>query len=530
LWLRTWRLGEWLDAPLSPLFRTFLVPRLVQARESAGSCRFGQRLPRMWRAKSPAHCVVNGWFFARAEPRPASLWLLPLRFLTSELTGGWCSRWQQRSIASFLDRVSEARRTQLEDCSSQAILRQLDGLAADVGECWYAIGLASGGAVPLKRFLARLLRNEVPDLDILVLLRGVGTRAMEAHGTLFAFARSLGRTGGPADVDTAAVVRALVAGERGPFYPSFQAALEAVGHQVSSLDLVAPCLGESAPDLASTVDLYRRPGAVDPLRTVQRARSERALTLAAIRNGLPSRKRWLFDRLYQSLCRHEEILEATSFDVQRAWPEFRRRWLELGKRLQGAGAILRAEDVLLLPYEAVVGALSDGASPATLTETVERNRRARQSQARLEPPCCIPPQGDPAWEKAPVWPVNLRALGGGRREERWSLKGIAASPGRRSGTARLCRSLTDAVGLQEGEILIVSKATPEWTPLFTLAGGFVADNGGVTSHSAVIAREFGIPAVVGTQRATHAIKDGDFVTVDGSAGLVELTAPEIARG
>jgi pyruvate,water dikinase len=532
LWLRTWRLGEWLDGPLSPLFASFLVPRLVEAREQAGSRRFGQRLPRMWRAMSPAHCVVNGYFFARAEPRRLSLALLPLRFFASELTGGWSRRWQRSSLPIFLDRIERARSIDLSACTPQAIFRQLEDLAADVGECWYAVGLASGGAVPLKRFLIKLLRRQFPDIDILVLLRGIGTRSMEAQSKLFAFARSMDRPGSAAPSDTAGLIASLLApgAAEGPGNEreraGFAAVLEAVGHQVSTLDFIAPCLGESPADLAMTIDLYRRRAAADPGSAVRRSQSERKRTLSRIREALSKKKRRLFDRLYASLCDHESVLENTTFEIQRAWPEFRRRFLELGRRLRDLGVIAEPEDVFFLHYDEGRGAFGKG--PAVPLGTLVEERRATLAlQAGMDPPRCLPPAGDPAWGKAPVWPVNLRALCGDEAGDRWSLSGIAASPGRRSGRARVCASLAAAARLQPGDILVVAKATPEWTPLFATAAAFVADVGAATSHSAIVAREFGIPAVVGTQRATHAIRDGDFVTVDGSAGTVHLGAGDL---
>jgi rifampicin phosphotransferase len=533
LWLRTWRLGEWLDGPLSPLFASFLAPLLSRAREHAGSRRFGQRLPRMWRAKSPAYCIVNGHFFARAEPRRMSLALLPLRFFASELTGGWSRRWQHSSLPIFLDRIGRARAADLSGCTSQSIFKQLDDLAADVGECWYAIGLASGGAVPLKRFLIKLLRRQFPDIDILVLLRGIGTRSMEAQGELFAFAKSLERPQNGAPSNTASLVASLLApdavGGAGDERENagFAAVMEAVGHQVSTLDFIAPCLGESPADLTMTIDLYRRRAASDPRSAVRRSQSERKRTLACIEADLPEKKRRLFNRLYSSLCDHESALENTTFEMQRAWPEFRRRFLELGRRMRDAGSIAEPQDVFFLHYDEIRDGLRKGPA-ATLAALVEERRATLAIQARMDPPRCLPPAGDPAWDKAPAWPVNLRALCRDEAGDQWLLSGIAASPGRRSGIARVCPSLAAAARLQPGDILVVAKATPEWTPLFATAAAFVADVGAATSHSSIVAREFGIPAVVGTQRATHAIRDGDLVTVDGSAGTVQIGAGELS--
>jgi pyruvate,water dikinase len=77
--------------------------------------------------------------------------------------------------------------------------------------------------------------------------------------------------------------------------------------------------------------------------------------------------------------------------------------------------------------------------------------------------------------------------------------------------------------LEPGEILVAPSTDPGWTPLFLTAGGLVMEMGGMMSHGAVVAREYGIPAVVGVAGATERIATGDTVTVDGSSGVVALT-------
>src|SRR6266536_3485692 len=101
------------------------------------------------------------------------------------------------------------------------------------------------------------------------------------------------------------------------------------------------------------------------------------------------------------------------------------------------------------------------------------------------------------------------------------LRGSPASPGVASGTARVIRSPAGA-RLEPGEILVVPSTDPGWTPLFLTAGALVMEMGGMMSHGAVVAREYGIPAVVGVAGATEQITTGQRVTVDGSAGTVVL--------
>jgi pyruvate,water dikinase len=101
--------------------------------------------------------------------------------------------------------------------------------------------------------------------------------------------------------------------------------------------------------------------------------------------------------------------------------------------------------------------------------------------------------------------------------------GQPGSPGSVTGTARVIASLLDADRLEPGDILVAVTTSPPWTPLFGIASGIVTDAGGAMSHCAIVAREYGIPAVVGCFDATARIADGDVITVDGDAGIVRLS-------
>ena len=100
------------------------------------------------------------------------------------------------------------------------------------------------------------------------------------------------------------------------------------------------------------------------------------------------------------------------------------------------------------------------------------------------------------------------------------IKGTAASRGNYRGLARVFQSIDEVSYLEEGQVLVVRALTPPWTPYVGVAGAVVTNSGGVLSHGAVVAREFGTPAVIGTINGTDFIKDGDMVTVDGTTGVV----------
>lgn len=102
------------------------------------------------------------------------------------------------------------------------------------------------------------------------------------------------------------------------------------------------------------------------------------------------------------------------------------------------------------------------------------------------------------------------------------LQGTPASPGRAAGTARVIAGPADFARLESGDVLVCATTTPAWTPLFASAGALVTDTGGILSHAAIVAREYGLPAVVGCDVATSTIRDGARVEVDGDAGQVRV--------
>ncbi len=114
-------------------------------------------------------------------------------------------------------------------------------------------------------------------------------------------------------------------------------------------------------------------------------------------------------------------------------------------------------------------------------------------------------------------------------EDQRVITGIGGSAGTVEGIARVVRTVDEFDDVREGDILVCQMTNPAWVVLFTKIAGLVTDTGGTTSHPAVLAREFGIPAVIGTSVATQRIVTGDRLRLDGTAGRVEIIRDESAR-
>ena len=130
---------------------------------------------------------------------------------------------------------------------------------------------------------------------------------------------------------------------------------------------------------------------------------------------------------------------------------------------------------------------------------------------------------DPALQM--LWGITTETLHSWAKPdtgESADLKGYAASAGIVEGTARVLRSINDFSEIQEGDILVCPVTHPSWSPLFSKLKAAVSDIGGTMSHMAIVAREYGMPAVVGTGQATKRIKSGQRIRVDGDRGLVTI--------
>jgi phosphoenolpyruvate synthase/pyruvate phosphate dikinase len=120
--------------------------------------------------------------------------------------------------------------------------------------------------------------------------------------------------------------------------------------------------------------------------------------------------------------------------------------------------------------------------------------------------------------------VDLRELKSrrGRKDDGVVIKGVAASPGTITAPACILHGPEDFSKMRTGDVLVAPLTTPAWTPLFARASAVVTDVGGPLSHGSIVAREYGIPAVLGTGEATRRLQTGQVVRVDGGAGLVTL--------
>ena len=194
---------------------------------------------------------------------------------------------------------------------------------------------------------------------------------------------------------------------------------------------------------------------------------------------------------------------------QRMLAASRARWLRIGGWLRSEGRIPDPGHVFYY-RRGELHQLLDGGEP--LPAPAVESRKAAQALYRSVPPPLTLGLPEAPDATGPAVDESGRAL----------VRGAAASPGSYRGRARVIDTLEEAETLEEGDILVSRSTTPPWSPFFGIISALVTNSGGVLSHGAVVAREFGIPAVVGTKNATAVIPNGAVITVDGTTGLVTV--------
>jgi phosphohistidine swiveling domain-containing protein len=273
-------------------------------------------------------------------------------------------------------------------------------------------------------------------------------------------------------------------------------------HAVQSLDWAHPTAGElGRPPPQPSEDRHRQ------LAARREALAAQCLALLGDQPQLQAR----FQALLEVAQRYAVLREQQARQLTLGWPLLRRCALRLGETLRADGVIDQAEDVFLLT-RAELG------TRAPLQDVVRQRRGNWERQRRLLAPLTIgrPPR---LLAKELIGAVDAVRTTTSPTPEN-AIVGQPASPGRATGPARIIHGPGDFDRFQPGEVLVARATAPAWTPLFARAVAVVTDGGTLAAHASLVAREYGIPAVVATGDATTRLADGQVVTVDGGAGTI----------
>lgn len=448
--------------------------------------------------------------------------------------GRMMERWHGEHLPRL--RELEARLGELSPpgASDAEVLAAIDEAQAIASEAWtihFRIAMPMLLSMQLfDEFYADLFGGT--DADGHALLVGAVSESVKAGfgiSDLAAIAREHGLAQEIIATPPDAVVRALAGTEAGrTFLMALEEYLASYGLRQDLFALDVPTWQEDPSVALAAIRAYVISGR--DARAEHAAMATSAETaLVAAREQLavyPEAVREQFEALLQ-FARHGAFLqEEHNFYIdQRNTALMRLVMLRVGQRLAERGWLQAPEDIFLLNLDDV-RAILRGAPGLTApdVQALVRRRRAELAHAtEMTPPPFIgrPPAGPPPASN-PMERGMVRFFGGPPQisETPGQLKGTPGSRGTVTGVARVARTLDDARHLEPGEILVAITTMPPWTPLFGIASAVVTETGGPLSHCAIVAREYGIPAVVGAAGATRAIQTGQEITVDGSGGLV----------
>ncbi|ARS91641.1 hypothetical protein B1756_02600 [Natrarchaeobaculum aegyptiacum] len=275
-------------------------------------------------------------------------------------------------------------------------------------------------------------------------------------------------------------------------------------------------------------------------RDFEELQSEREAVVDEYRQYLSAEERQLFDDAYETCMTVYEYAENHQFWIEN-WLHtiVFRKMREFGRLLENEELLDDAEDVFLFTRFEVAELLEEACSTWALgkgafvsgrwKDRATKRRGIFEAAKQWDPSPALgePPEEvtDPLMQM--LWGITTEKV------ENWlnieseptdtdTLEGFGSSSGRVEGPARVVDNTTAIDELEEGEILVAPLTNPAWAPVFPRAEGAVTDDGGITSHAAIVCREYGLPAVTGTGHATKLIETGDRVRVDGQAGVVEI--------
>lgn len=332
----------------------------------------------------------------------------------------------------------------------------------------------------------------------------------------------MGIVGGLSGTRTAEINRdvhalAVVARHHGIESPEFRAALAGFlarhGHRAPSREITDPRWRETPEVVVALVRAQlgvggdaRTPEALEREAATRREAAEREVR-SRVRNPIARR---LLMAIVASTRDYTRYRENQRYHLDYVLTHCRALILEQARRLASRGVLDRTEDVFLLESDELRGLARGEPTPEGLRATLA-DRRAHFLTHRNRLPATYLFDGVETEGEVAEGPRAAAGVGA---------DGQGASRGAACGPVRVVHDVVALGSVRPGEILVVSTIDPAWTSVFPLLAGLVTETGGLLSHGALLAREYGIPAVAGVKGATRRFVDGEIVAIDGAAGTV----------
>lgn len=506
---------------------------------------------------------IGGWVYLRAVPlggkdlRPPPDWLMRLLIrlvpalrnrvrgcveaIRTDKAGQWIGRWHAELKAGLLHRLTALRDTDLPALSDE----ELDAHAVAVSRVLresQALHMMLNHSLHLLlaefAFACRDLLGWDEETAFAMLL-GLSETSSAPARALAGLAQRVRENPALEALlrETSRHTAEHMAAADAAFAAAFAAYQREFGCRAIRYEVADPTLAET-PELVLSLIGDQIQRGYDPVADVQALAEQRARLAGDTRRLLAGRPAAERDRFERALARAEQAYpvreEHGFYDTSVPLALVRYTGLEIGRRLARRKQIAAAADIFFLELDEARTALLTGGAQHELVG----RRRQERAWARAHPgPASYgtPPSAPPSLAFLPdaarfahealFWyseRVFATAASDRRQTDAGLLRGIAASAGSYTGPVRVIRDESEFHRIQAGDVLVCPITSPVWSVVFPSVGALVTDAGGFLSHSAIIAREYRIPAVVATGNATQILRDGQIVTVDGLTGTVAV--------
>lgn len=524
---------EHMPGPLSPLFDELYLRHGLDKSMDAFIKRFGVKLDLGQMLHLPFFVTANGYAYSRVDikfswkiiPRIIHVYIKML----PQLLCNAIPRWQEDKLPAYLTVIDQWKKIDPTRATDERLWLGMQALTLADAFYWFEVSIILGLSKVtdnlLHRFLIKL--GEKRGLTSGLFLRGFPSRTLEAQVDLEAIARKLGASSDLRQLVVATPASQLLDALQAD--PDAEDALQGIqtyfekyGHRIYTLDFVEPTQGEdTVPIVSGLKALVQNPA--DTSKRQADLAQQRDVLAETTAQSLGPLKRWCFRKLLGWAQKYGPYREEALFYIGAAWPTLRRFAHALGQRLVAGKTLQAPEDIYYLRIAEVESALARRAAKRALPDfkpLTQERRALREARKQLNPPAKIP---DVPFK---LGPINMSIFETQKlnEDEFGNLKGFAVSPGKITAPATIILSPVDFEKMQPGTILVCPTTTPAWTPLFSQANGLVTEIGSILAHGSIVAREYGIPAVMGVGNATQRITDGQMISVDGNTGVVRIVA------
>lgn len=502
--------------PVTPLFEDVYLSYAIESAMDRALVEYSVDFSVAEFVTRPMFVSINGYAYCRASYRfnMRSLpGMLKLSARTMPALSAFSQHWDLEGLPDYRRTTGVYARLDLATATNVELRDAVLELAVADARHWFDISIKVGIAKFTDGMLHFFVNYLVPgDRTSGMYLRGFGSPTLEAQDALRRVSDRVEARGLGAELEAMPAPEALeLLRQDSQLGPLVNGWLADCGHQVYSLDFSEPTLGERPEAVMAAI---LNPGPVQP-DTAEARDASVAETLAA----LDPVRGWLFKLLYRWGGRAAPGREAALFRMGAAWPVLRRAATELGQRLVAADVIARSEDVYFLRLNEIDAFVAGSPPEAGWQADVAARRELRQVQRRAHPPPMVPVEA-----RYSMAGFDMSAFETQKRNkpDARELEGFAVSPGAVTAPACVVKGPEDFSKMHSGAVLVCTTTTPAWTSLFGQAAAVVTDIGGILAHGSIVAREYGIPAVLGTGDITRRVRDGQMLRVDGTAGRVTL--------